>query len=80
MFRKAWKGNVGLNIRRLRLARKITQESAAEAFPCSLRHWQRLEGGTQNPSLIVMVRIARLLRVKPERLLQWRGGRPGPPK
>ena len=64
--------NVGRNVRRIRLARRMTQEAAAEAYPCSLRHWQRLEDGTQNPSLIVLVKIAGTLRVRPGALMEWR--------
>ena len=70
MLRTSWKGNVGRSIRRRRLAIAMTQERAAESFGCTLRHWQRLEEGTQNPSLLVLVRIARALGTKPHKLLE----------
>jgi len=78
MFRKLWKGNVGHNIRRIRLARRMTQEGAAEVYHCTVRHWQRLEDGTQNPSLVVLVKIAWALRIPPAQLLAWTSAGPRP--
>jgi transcriptional regulator with XRE-family HTH domain len=69
MFRNTSKGNVARRIRRYRLDRGLTQETAAEHYGCTLRHWQRLEDGTQNPSLTVLVRISRVLAIKPFKLL-----------
>lgn len=57
------------NIRRLRLARQLTQEQMEE-FELNWRQFQRIESGeTANPTLAYLFRIAKALRVSLAELL-----------
>jgi transcriptional regulator with XRE-family HTH domain len=49
---------LGRRIRALRLARKWTLEQAAEASDVDLKHWQKIEAGRVNVTLVTLVRIA----------------------
>lgn len=65
-----WKRIVGSNIRRLRKARKLSQEQLSFEARIHLTYMGGIERGTRNPSLIVMVRIAKALSVNPAELLR----------
>ncbi|MDR1305001.1 MAG: helix-turn-helix domain-containing protein [Verrucomicrobiales bacterium] len=52
----------GNNIRRLRVARKLTQEKLAEACDLCLRYIQKLEGGVKTPSLETLLRLRKTLK------------------
>jgi transcriptional regulator with XRE-family HTH domain len=73
---------VAANVRRARLRRGLTQEELAEAAGVDLTYLQRIERGTANPSVRVLVSIANALDVPPSRLFrkarmpQRRRGRP----
>ena len=71
MEREAWKRKLGQNIKKFRQEKGLTQEQAAGQYDCTARHWQRLEEGSQNPSAAVLVKLARMLGIKPSRLLEW---------
>jgi transcriptional regulator with XRE-family HTH domain len=45
-------------VRALREARGWTLERAAEAMNLDLKHLQKVEAGTLNPTLVTLVRIA----------------------
>lgn len=64
-----WRSIVGGNVRRLRLSAGLTQEQLAFEANIDLTYVGGIERGRRNPSLLVMVRIARALKVEPERLL-----------
>ncbi len=49
---------LGQRVRALRLARKWTLEQAAEASDIDLKHWQKIEAGQINVTLVTLVRIA----------------------
>lgn len=56
-----WRVIVGENVRKLRLAKGITQERLAFASELDLTYIGGIERGRRNPSLLVMVRIANAL-------------------
>ena len=60
---------LGKRIRELRKERGYSQEKLAELADIHENHVRRIEGGTANPSYIVLIRIARALRVGPSELL-----------
>lgn len=64
-----WKKIVGGNVRRLRIERGLTQEQVAFDAKIDLTYEGGIERGKRNPSLLVMVRIAEVLRVHPSELL-----------
>lgn len=64
-----WRRIVGGNVRRLRNARGLTQEEVAFQAKIDLTYMGGIERGVRNPSLLVMVRIARALSVPPAELL-----------
>lgn len=53
-----WRVIVGENVRKLRLAKGITQERLAFAAELDLTYIGGIERGRRNPSLLVMARIA----------------------
>ena len=55
---------LGRRIRELRLAKKLTQERAAEAAALDDKHLQAIEGGRSNVTLASLVGIAHALGVK----------------
>ena len=60
---KAEVSALGQRIRVLRQARKWTLEQAAEASDIDLKHWQKVEVGAINVTLVTLVRIASGLEV-----------------
>lgn len=64
-----WRKIVGENVRRLRLARGLTQEQLAFEAQIDLTYLGGIERGRRNPSLEVMARIAQSLQVKPADLV-----------
>ncbi len=65
-----WRRIVGANIRRLRGEHDLTQEDLAHEAKIDLTYMGGIERGKRNPSLLVMVRIARALSVQPADLLK----------
>lgn len=49
---------LGQRIRALRQARKWTLEQASEASDVDLKHWQKLESGVINVTMVTLVRVA----------------------
>ena len=64
-----WKTIFGKNVRRVRLQRKLSQEKLAFEAKIDLTYVGRIERGKQNPSLLVMARIADALSVSLPKLL-----------
>ena len=64
-----WRRIVGTNVRRLRTAKGLTQEELAFRAKIDLTYMGGIERGKRNPSLLVMVRIARALSVHPIELM-----------
>ena len=56
-YRRASKA-LGLQVRALRQAKGWTLEQAAEKGDMDLKHWQKIEAGTINVTLVTLVRIA----------------------
>jgi transcriptional regulator with XRE-family HTH domain len=69
---RGWKRIVGANIRDFRKAKKLTQEDVAGEADIDLTYLGGIERGKRNPSLIVLVAIARALGVQPADLLKRR--------
>ena len=61
---------MGRTIRDYRLKKGLTQQQAADQYGCTLRYWQFLEQG-QNVSLRAILKLAKVLGVKPPKLLEW---------
>lgn len=65
-----WRAIVGKNVRRLRLAKGLTQEQLAFEAQLDLTYVGGIERGKRNPSLLVMARIADALGTEFENLLR----------
>ena len=68
-----WRSIFGGNVRRLRLARKMTQEQLAFEAKIDLTYLGGIERGARNPSLMVMGRIAAALSARLPELLRQHG-------
>lgn len=55
--------SLGKRIRELRNERGLSQEKLAELAGIHENHVRRIEGGTANPSYVVLVKLARALKV-----------------
>ncbi|WP_338692475.1 helix-turn-helix transcriptional regulator [Bradyrhizobium sp. 26S5] len=64
-----WAKVVGGNVRRLRLQKKLTQEQLAFEAGLDLTYVGGIERGKRNPSLAVLVRIAKVFSIHPSKLL-----------
>jgi transcriptional regulator with XRE-family HTH domain len=64
-----WRVILGRNVKRFRLQRKLTQEQLAFEAEIDLTYVGGIERGKRNPSLLVMVRIAKALGVQLPKLL-----------
>ncbi len=69
---KDWKQTVGANILGLRTSRGLTQEQLALDAGIDLTYMGGIERGKRNPSLLVLVGIAKALGVQPADLLKRR--------
>ncbi|WP_461334761.1 helix-turn-helix domain-containing protein [Bradyrhizobium embrapense] len=63
---------VGLNVQELRRARKLSQEELASLSEIHQTYLSGVESGKRNPSLLVIERIAKALKVDPEELVRRR--------
>ncbi len=61
---------VAINLRRVRHAKKMTQEELAEAAGLSARYVGDIERADKSPSVSVLGRIADALRIEPSELGQ----------
>jgi len=68
---------VAINLRRVRHAKKMTQEELAEAAGLSARYVGDIERADKSPSVSVLGRIADALRIEPSELIQPVKPRPG---
>ena len=64
-----WAESTGLNVKRLRLERGLSQEALAAEAGLAMRHLGRIERGQANPTLDVLERLAVALRVPPLELV-----------
>ena len=60
---------VGRNIRRIRVARQMTQEQFAEASGFSQQYISDLERGRRNPTVVSLYEMAQALDTTPVELL-----------
>ncbi len=65
--------HLAVNLRRLREARRLTQQQAARLAGLPRPTWATLESGSANPTLLVLLRAAAALQVSLEELV-------GPPR
>ena len=68
---------VAINLRRIRHAKKMTQEELAEAAGLSARYVGAIERADKSPSVSVLGRIADALMIEPSDLIQPVKPRPG---
>jgi transcriptional regulator with XRE-family HTH domain len=54
---------IGWNLRRLRVQRKLSQESLAVDAGVDVSYLSRLENGRENPTLLLLERLAKALGV-----------------
>jgi transcriptional regulator with XRE-family HTH domain len=62
--------SLGKRVRELRKTCKFTQERLAELADIHENHLRRIEGGTANPSYLVLVKLARALKLSASDLLR----------
>jgi len=60
---------IGVNVRRLRKARGLSQEALAAECDIDMRYLGGIERGQENPSVAVIARIAKSLGVQATALL-----------
>jgi transcriptional regulator with XRE-family HTH domain len=60
---------LGKKVRALRQERGYSQEKLAELASIHENHVRRIEGGTANPSYLVLVKLAKALGVSPCQLV-----------
>jgi len=65
-----WENVVGLNVRRIRKERGLTQERVALESEIDLTYLGGIERGRRNPSVAVVGRIAGVLGVHPRELFE----------
>lgn len=63
-----WGKIVGMNVRRLRVERKLTQEQLAHDAEIDLTYLGGIERGRRNPSVSVLGRLSASLGVHPRDL------------
>jgi transcriptional regulator with XRE-family HTH domain len=68
---------VAINLRRVRHAKKMTQEELAEAAGLSARYVGDIERADKSPSVSVLGRIADALTIDPAELIKPVKPRPG---
>ena len=68
---------VAINLRRVRHAKKMTQEELAEAAGLSARYVGDIERADKSPSVSVLGRIADALMIDPAELIKPVKPRPG---
>jgi transcriptional regulator with XRE-family HTH domain len=68
-----WARLVGSNVRQLRKQRGLTQEQLALDAAIDLRYLGGIERGTRNPSVMVLGRLAEVLKVHPAELFAEEG-------
>jgi transcriptional regulator with XRE-family HTH domain len=68
-----WSRLVGSNIKRLRIARGLSQEQLAGEAGIAMRHLGRIERGEGNPTIESMGKIAAILKVHPRAFLDEPG-------
>ena len=60
----------GKNVRRVRKVRDLSQEALAHEVDLAVTYVGQIERGIRNPTLDIVERLARALKVKPLDLLQ----------
>lgn len=60
----------GKNVRRVRLERGLNQEALADEVGLAVTYVGQIERGIRNPTLEVVERMAKVLKVRPLDLLQ----------
>ncbi len=62
--------DIGVRIRKLRLRKDITQAQMAFELHTSTRHYQRIENGEINTSLLKLIKIANILDEPIEQIIK----------
>lgn len=60
-----WESVIGGHLKRLRLAKGLTQEALADAVDVDIRQIGRIERGQSYPSIGLLVELAELFGVEP---------------
>lgn len=60
----------GKRLREVRMARQLTQQKLADSVGLALRSYQCYEQGTREPPLVMLIRLADVLQVPTDYLLE----------
>ena len=71
---------VGLNLVRIRRGQGLTQEQLEARSDVSQQYLSGVESGVRNPTLVILVRLAKALNVGLFTLLEGLDEQPAPPK
>lgn len=63
--------NIGLNIRKLRREKNLTQQDLAAACNFEKSNLARIEAGRTNPTVLTLFKICEVLRVPLKRLFEF---------
>ncbi len=63
---------IGLRIKELRKRKGLSQDAAAEKAETSSNYWSRMERGTENPTLDMLIKVADSLEVEMFELFDFR--------
>ena len=66
-----WEKIVGVNLRRLRKERGLSQEGLAGEAGLAMRHLGRIERGEGNPTVAILGRLADVLGVQPTAFYEY---------
>lgn len=62
---------IGLRIKELRVRKKLSQEEVSERAETSANYWSRMERGTENPTLEMLIKIADALNVEMQEIFDF---------
>lgn len=69
--------SIAANVQSYRAKRGLTQQQVTDLIDLDLRHYRRIERGTENITIETLVALARALDVRPSMLLR-KGAPPAP--
>ena len=72
--------HIGRNVRRLRLGRRMSQEGLALEADIDRTYMSGIERGISNPSVMLLARLAKVLRVTVADLVSASSDKEPPPK
>lgn len=68
---------VGINLRRARIAKGLSQEALANDAEVAMNYVSGIERGTRNPTVLILARLCRILGMPPAQLFAPVSGKEG---